>query len=74
MRYLSEKWNCLQKRYHNRSFRFMISMSFTFVALAGMILVTVVLLKSYEKTMEKQVLSDSQKLIGQVEINLNCSS
>lgn len=71
MRYLSEKWNCLQKRYHNRSFRFMISMSFTFVALAGMILVTVVLLKSYEKTMEKQVLSDSQKLIGQVEINLN---
>ena len=71
MRYLSEKWSYFQKRYHNRSFRFMISMSFTFVALAGMILVTVVLLKSYEKTMEKQVLSDSQKLIGQVEINLN---
>ena len=36
-----------------------------------MILITAVLLNRYERTLERQVLSDSQKLIGQVEINLN---
>lgn len=71
MRYLNEKWKKLQRRVGNRSFRFMISMSFTFVALTGMILITAVLLNRYERTLERQVLSDSQKLIGQVEINLN---
>ena len=71
MRYLNEKWKKLQRRVSNRSFRFMISMSFTFVALTGMILITAVLLNRYERTLERQVLSDSQKLIGQVEINLN---
>ena len=71
MRYLNEKRKKLQRRVGNRSFRFMISMSFTFVALTGMILITAVLLNRYEKTLERQVLSDSQKLIGQVEINLN---
>ena len=71
MRYLEDKWKKFLKRFNNRSFRFMISMSFTFVALAGMILVTAVLLKSYERALERQVLSDSQKLVGQVEINLN---
>ena len=71
MRYLNEKWKKLQRRVCNRSFRFMISMSFTFVALTGMILITAVLLNRYERTLERQVLSDSQKLIGQVEINLN---
>lgn len=71
MRYLNEKWKKLQRRIGNRSFRFMISMSFTFVALTGMILITAVLLNRYERTLERQVLSDSQKLIGQVEINLN---
>ena len=71
MRYLNEKWKKFQRRVGNRSFRFMISMSFTFVALTGMILITAVLLNRYERTLERQVLSDSQKLIGQVEINLN---
>ena len=71
MRYLNEKWKIFQRRVSNRSFRFMISMSFTFVALTGMILITAVLLNRYERTLERQVLSDSQKLIGQVEINLN---
>ena len=71
MRYLNEKWKKLQRRVSNRSFRFMISMSFTFVALTGMILITAVLLNRYERTLERQVLADSQKLIGQVEINLN---
>ena len=71
MRYLNEKRKKLQRRVGNRSFRFMISMSFTFVALTGMILITAVLLNRYERTLERQVLSDSQKLIGQVEINLN---
>ena len=71
MRYLNEKWKKLQRRVGNRSFRFMISMSFTFVALTGMILITAVLLNRYERTLERQGLSDSQKLIGQVEINLN---
>ncbi len=71
MRYLNEKWKDLQRRFNNRSFRFMISMSFTFVALTGMVLITAVLLKRYESTLERQVLSDSQKLVGQVEINLN---
>ena len=71
MRYLNEKWKKLQRRVGNRSFRFMISMSFTFVALTGMVLITAVLLNRYERTLERQVLADSQKLIGQVEINLN---
>ena len=71
MRYLNEKWKIFQRRVGNRSFWFMISMSFTFVALTGMILITAVLLNRYERTLERQVLSDSQKLIGQVEINLN---
>ena len=71
MRYLNEKRKKLQRRVGNRSFRFMISMSFTFVALTGMILITAVLLNRYERTLERQVLADSQKLIGQVEINLN---
>lgn len=71
MKYLNEKWKKLQRRFNNRSFRFMISMSFTFVALTGMILITAVLLNRYERTLERQVLADSQKLIGQVEINLN---
>ena len=71
MRYLNEKWKIFQRRVGNRSFRFMISMSFTFVALTGMVLITAVLLNRYERTLERQVLADSQKLIGQVEINLN---
>lgn len=71
MRYLNEKWKIFQRRVGNRSFRFMISMSFTFVALTGMVLITAVLLNRYERTLERQVLVDSQKLIGQVEINLN---
>ena len=71
MRYLNEKRKKLQRRVGNRSFRFMISMSFTFVALTGMVLITAVLLNRYERTLERQVLADSQKLIGQVEINLN---
>ena len=71
MRYLNEKRKIFQRRVGNRSFRFMISMSFTFVALTGMVLITAVLLNRYERTLERQVLADSQKLIGQVEINLN---
>ena len=71
MRYLNEKWKIFQRRVGNRSFRFMISMSFTFVALTGMVLITAVLLNRYERTLERQVVADSQKLIGQVEINLN---
>ena len=71
MRYLNEKWKIFQRRVGNRSFRFMISMSFTFVALTGMVLITAVLLNRYERTLERQVLADSQKLVGQVEINLN---
>ena len=51
MRYLNEKWKKLQRRVGNRSFRFMISMSFTFVALTGMILITAVLLNRYERTL-----------------------
>ena len=71
MRYLNERWKIFQRRVGNRSFRFMISMSFTFVALTGMVLITAVLLNRYERTLERQVLADSQKLVGQVEINLN---
>ena len=51
--------------------QFLISISFTLVALVGMGFIGVFLYQSYGKTSEDIVVSDTQQLLNQVEMNLN---
>lgn len=49
----------------------MISVSFTLVALVGMVLIGAFLYQSYGRATEEMILNDNRQLINQVEINLN---
>lgn len=56
---------------NNRGMQFLISVSFTLVALVGMAFIGVFLYQSYGKAAEEIIISDTQQLLNQVEINLN---
>lgn len=55
----------------NRGMQFMISVSFTLVSVLGMVFVGIFLYRNYGEAAEKVVTNDSQKIINQVEINVN---
>ena len=71
MDYLKNKWNKLRTYVNRRELQFMLSVSFTLVALVGMVFIGAFLYQSYGKTAEEMMLNDNRQLINQVEINLN---
>lgn len=71
MDYLKNKWNKLRTYVNRRELQFMLSVSFTLVALVGMAFIGAFLYQSYGKTAEEMMLNDNRQLINQVEINLN---
>lgn len=71
MNYIKKKWHALLSAVSNRGMQFVISVSFTLVALVGMGFIGVFLFQSYGKASEEIVTNDSKQLLNQVEINLN---
>ena len=71
MKYLKKKWQQLLSAVSNRGMQFMISVSFTLVAIVGMGFIGVFLFQSYGKASEEIIINDSKQLLNQVEINLN---
>lgn len=71
MNYIKKKWHAFLSSVSNRGMQFMISVSFTLVALVGMGFIGVFLFQSYGKASEEIVTNDSKQLLNQVEINLN---
>lgn len=71
MKYIKKKWHAFLSSVSNRGMQFMISVSFTLVALVGMGFIGVFLFQSYGKASEEIVTNDSKQLLNQVEINLN---
>lgn len=71
MKYLKKKWQQLLSSVSNRGMQFMISVSFTLVAIVGMGFIGVFLFQSYGKASEEIIINDSKQLLNQVEINLN---
>ena len=71
MKILEKKWKQLTEYANSRGLQFVISVSFTLVALVGMVFIGGFLLQSYGNATEEMVRNDSRQLIDQVEINLN---
>lgn len=71
MKFLKKKWKQLAEYVNSRGLQFVISVSFTLVALVGMVFIGGFLLQSYGNATEEMVRNDSRQLIDQVEINLN---
>ena len=70
MNYIKNKWNMLLRQVNQRGLQFMISVSFTLVALVGMVFIGVFLFQSYGQAVEEMMLNDKSQIINQVEINL----
>lgn len=71
MRYIKEQWRKFFTALSNRGMQFVISISFTAVAIIGMGFIGIFLFQSYGRASERVVINDSQQLLNQVEINLN---
>ena len=71
MKQIRKLWRKLTNAVNNRGMQFLISLSFTFVALVGMAFIGVFLYQSYGRASEDVVIQDTQQLLGQVEMNLN---
>ena len=71
MKFIKKKWKQLAEYVNSRGLQFVISVSFTLVALVGMVFIGGFLLRSYGNATEEMVRNDSRQLIDQVEINLN---
>lgn len=71
MKFIKKKWKQLAEYVNSRGLQFVISVSFTLVALVGMVFIGGFLLQSYGNATEEMVRNDSRQLIDQVEINLN---
>ena len=71
MKFIRKQWLDLLKRLNSRGLQFVLSASFTLVALVGMMFIGIFLFQSYGNASEQMILDDSRKLINQVEINLN---
>ncbi len=70
MNYIKNKWNMLLRQVNQRGLQFMISVSFTLVAMVGMVFIGVFLFQSYGRAVEEMMLNDKSQIISQVEINL----
>ena len=71
MKYIKNKWNQLVCHIKRRDLQFVISASFTLVALIGMVFIGVFLYQSYGRAAKEMMLNDTRQLVNQVEINLN---
>lgn len=71
MKPIRKTWKKIIAGINNRGMQFLISISFTLVALVGMAFIGVFLYQSYGKATEEIIISDTQQLLNQVEINLN---
>lgn len=71
MKYIRGIWKRIVSGLMNRGMQFMISVSFTLVAMIGMGFIGVFLFQSYGQAAEKMAINDNKQLIGQVELNLN---
>ena len=75
MKYIKNKWNQLVGYIKRRDLQFVISASFTLVALIGMVFIGVFLYQSYGRAAKEMMLNDTRQLVNQVvnqvEINLN---
>lgn len=71
MEYIKKRWNRLIGQVNRRGLQFVLSASFTLVALVGMVFIGVFLYQSYGRAAEEMMLNDNIQLINQVEINLN---
>ena len=70
MRYFLRKWRKFRDSILNRGMQFMMSVTFTAVAIVGMVFIGFFLVQSYGKATEEIVLDNSRQLLNQVEINL----
>ena len=70
MNYIRNKWNTLLGKVNRRGLQFMISVSFTLVAMVGMVFIGTFLFQSYGRVAEEMLLNDKSQIISQVEINL----
>lgn len=71
MNWFKKRWERIRSYYKQKSMQFTISISFTLVAVTGMLLLGIFLLRSYQSTMEQLVLEDNERILEQVNINLN---
>lgn len=71
MSWFKKRWKYIKHYYKQKSMQFTISISFTLVTVIGMALLGIFLLRSYQSAMETMALEDNQRLLNQVDINLN---
>lgn len=71
MNWFEKRWNSIKHYYKQKSMQFTISISFTLVTVIGMTLLALFLLRSYQSAMETLALEDNERLLNQVDINLN---
>lgn len=71
MKPVRKAWRSIVSAINNRGMQFLISISFTLVALVGMGFIGVFLYQSYGRASEDIVINDTQQLLNQVEMNLN---
>lgn len=71
MSWFKKRWKYIEHYYKQKSMQFTISISFTLVTVIGMALLGIFLLRSYQSAMETLALEDNERLLNQVDINLN---
>ncbi len=71
MSWFKKRWKYIKHYYKQKSMQFTISISFTLVTVIGMALLGIFLLRSYQSAMETLALEDNERLLNQVDINLN---
>lgn len=71
MSWFKKRWKYIKHYYKQKSMQFTISISFTLVTVIGMALLGIFLLRSYQSAMETMALEDNERLLNQVDINLN---
>ncbi|MDO4323451.1 MAG: sensor histidine kinase [Lachnospiraceae bacterium] len=71
MNWFRKKIEQIKYYYRQKSMQFTISLSFTLVTVAGMLLMAMFLFRSYQSAMETSILEDNARILDQVDINLN---
>ena len=67
LRYLTQK---IKHAFKKRSLQFTISITFTLVAVTGMILVAVILSARFVNSNEQMISDDNRRMLNQVNLNL----
>ena len=68
LRYLTQK---IKHAFKKRSLQFTISITFTLVAVTGMILVAVILSARFVNSNEQMISDDNRRMLNQVNLNLD---